>query len=87
MAAPGEHVRAGAPAVVIESMKMEHDVCTESDVVIRSVAVAAGQTVMSGDELLRADPAVLEVMAAASDAPAAVAERDDLVAVRERHLQ
>ncbi|MGA0879199.1 MAG: carboxyl transferase domain-containing protein [Ilumatobacteraceae bacterium] len=82
---PGEHVRAGAPIAVIESMKMEHDVCAGTDVEIRSVVVSVGQTVMSGDELVRADPTILSVADSMSDSPEDVAERQDLLDVRARH--
>lgn len=85
VAAPGDQVRAGTPVAVIESMKMEHDVSAESDVVIATVAVAVGQTVMAGDELLRADPVVISVPDTTIDVSVVASERDDLKAVRERH--
>jgi len=83
----GDRVRSGEPVAVIESMKMEHDVRAESDVVITAVAVAVGQTVMAGDELVRADPAVIAAADSMSDPPADVSEREDLLAVRARHRQ
>lgn len=87
VAALGDQVRSGEPVVVIESMKMEHDVRAETDMVIVSVAVAVGETVMTGDELLRADPTIISASTITNDVPSEVSERDDLVAVRERHLQ
>lgn len=87
VAARGDQVRSGEPLAVIESMKMEHDVRADADVVIVAVAVAVGQTIRSGDELLRAEPAVLEVATIGTEDLATVSERDDLMAVRERHVQ
>ncbi len=86
-AEPGEPVRSGTVLVVLEAMKMEHEVVAAADGVVRSVSVAVGDSVEEGQELM--------VLAAgeagatqADDAPVAVdldAEREDLRAVRERH--
>lgn len=86
VAAPGEQVRAGAAVAVIESMKMEHDVPAETDIVITAVAVTVGQTVKSGDELVRAAPTTISGSTITSDGPSEAPARDDLAAVRERHL-
>src|SRR5207248_7332473 len=81
-----EHVGAGTPLVVLEAMKMEHEVLAEADGVVRTVAVAVGEAVEEGQLLLTLE---------AGDAPGARArpsqehhagdDRADLAAVRERH--
>ncbi len=53
----GDTVAAGEELCVIESMKMEHAVCAEHDLVVRSVAVAAGDKVENGQLLVDADAA------------------------------
>ena len=53
----GDTVTAGEELCVIESMKMEHAVCAEHDLVVRSVAVAAGDKVENGQLLVDADAA------------------------------
>ncbi len=82
VAVAAERVSAGTPVVVIEAMKMEHEVLAEHDAVVVSLAVAVGDAVTEGQQL-----AIL----ARADGPApAVARsqpevRDDLSAVTERH--
>jgi acetyl-CoA carboxylase carboxyltransferase component len=48
----GGKVRAGAPLVVLEAMKMEHEVVAEADGVVHRVEVAVGDVVTQGDVLL-----------------------------------
>jgi acetyl-CoA carboxylase carboxyltransferase component len=81
-----EHVGAGAPLVVLEAMKMEHEVLAETDAVVRSVAVAVGEAVQEGQLLLVLKPGVIGSRAA-EDAPVSRrgGERADVRAVRERH--
>jgi acetyl-CoA carboxylase carboxyltransferase component len=86
-----ERVGAGTPLVVLEAMKMEHEVLAETDGVVRRVAVAVGDAVAEGQLLMMLEPGT----AAASDGARAAgldggsgdsaAERSDLAAVRERH--
>jgi acetyl-CoA carboxylase carboxyltransferase component len=52
LAEPGDIVRAGRPVVILESMKMEHEVLAAASGTIREVAVAPGDTVAAGDQLL-----------------------------------
>ena len=48
----GDTVREGRPVVILESMKMEHEVLAPSTGRVHSVAVKLGDTVAAGDELL-----------------------------------
>jgi len=83
---PNEAVRAGAAVIVLEAMKMEHEVIAAADGYMDRIDVAVGDTVDEGQLL-----AVLRPGAAAArdHAPTAAVEldaiRDDLAAVRERH--
>jgi acetyl-CoA carboxylase carboxyltransferase component len=85
----GDHaevVDAGVPLVVLEAMKMEHEVLSETSGVIGELAVAVGDAVEEGQLLLTMTPG----NAAATQAPTVngavtVGEREDLQAVRERH--
>src|SRR4051794_12686437 len=49
--APGDRVRAGQVVVLLESMKMLHDVRAPSAGIVHDVVVAEGATVMPGDLL------------------------------------
>jgi acetyl-CoA carboxylase carboxyltransferase component len=82
-----EPVRAGAALLVLEAMKMEHEVLAQSDGVVLRVAVAVGDAVQEGELLV-----VLAAGAAAGTADTGVpgaldpeAPRADLEAARERH--
>jgi acetyl/propionyl-CoA carboxylase alpha subunit/acetyl-CoA carboxylase carboxyltransferase component len=84
--APGDPVAAGDELLVIEAMKMEHEVRAQAAGLVREVAAAAGATVAAGD--------ILVVLAgsgadAAEEAPASEVPLDhvrpDLAEVRERH--
>jgi acetyl-CoA carboxylase carboxyltransferase component len=81
-----ERVGAGSALVVLEAMKMEHEVLADVDGVVRALAVAVGDAVQEGQLLMTLEPG------AGADAQAAQApeaqpggERADLRAVRERH--
>jgi acetyl-CoA carboxylase carboxyltransferase component len=81
-----ERVGAGAPLLVLEAMKMEHEVLAETDGVVRRVEVAVGDSVEEGQLLLVLEPASAAI--GESDEPPAPVldgEREDLRAVRERH--
>jgi acetyl/propionyl-CoA carboxylase alpha subunit/acetyl-CoA carboxylase carboxyltransferase component len=84
--APGDPVAAGDELLVIEAMKMEHEVRAQAAGLVREVAAAVGATVAAGD--------ILVVLAgsgadAAEQAPASEVPLDhvrpDLAEVRERH--
>jgi acetyl-CoA carboxylase carboxyltransferase component len=95
--AAAERVAAGAPLLVLEAMKMEHEVLAETSGVVRSVEVVAGEAVEAGQVLLvlgSAEAAGGRIDGAHSDAAADVQARPgspadgfraDLEAVRERH--
>jgi acetyl-CoA carboxylase carboxyltransferase component len=81
-----EQVGAGTALVVLEAMKMEHEVLAETDGVVRGLAVAVGDAVEEGQLLVTLEPG--------GDAGANAdrreehrprGERADLRAVRERH--
>ncbi len=57
--APGAHVKAGSPIVVLEAMKMEHSVCAPHDGVVTDIEVTGGQQVDVGTVL-----AVVDILAA-----------------------
>ncbi len=57
--APGAHVTAGTPIVVLEAMKMEHSVCAPHDGVVTDIEVTGGQQVDVGTVL-----AVVDILAA-----------------------
>jgi acetyl-CoA carboxylase carboxyltransferase component len=86
--APGARIVAGAPLIVLEAMKMEHEVLADAAGVLDSVEVAIGQSVEQGQLL-----ALIGASAAGDhdDVPQAAAAsaddgvRADLEAVRERH--
>jgi acetyl-CoA carboxylase carboxyltransferase component len=82
-----ERVSAGAALIVLEAMKMEHEVLAETGGVIRGVEVTVGDAVEEGQVLLRMSPG--EDVAEATGAPRIEAPsngfRTDLEAVRERH--
>jgi acetyl-CoA carboxylase carboxyltransferase component len=60
LAGIGDTVRAGRPVVILESMKMEHEVPAASTGTIRQVAVAPGDAVAAGDQLVVIEEGVVE---------------------------
>ena len=53
---PHERVATGMPVVVLEAMKMEHEVLAEGSGVVRSVEVAVGDAVQEGQLLVVLTP-------------------------------
>jgi acetyl-CoA carboxylase carboxyltransferase component len=82
----GETVAGGRAVVVLESMKMEHDIVAPSGGVVTKVLVAEGATVNEGERLFVLEAS--DATAATQVAEAAVdldAVRPDLAEVLERH--
>jgi acetyl-CoA carboxylase carboxyltransferase component len=88
---PGQAVRAGQPLLVLEAMKMEHEICAPADAVVQELLAAVGELVPEGEALLRLSPpgaqaAAAVVQEAARPAPlAAEGPRADLQALFDRH--
>jgi len=82
-----QHVAAGAPVVVIEAMKMEHEIVAAHDATVQALNVQVGQTVAEGEPLaiLISRPAPPPLNAAVHKPEATPDERPDLAGVRERH--
>ena len=82
-----ERVGAGTALIVLEAMKMEHEVLAEADGVVGELAVAIGDAVEEGQLLLTLAPGSAGPSTDAAALPQAPsgAERADLRAVRERH--
>ena len=96
--AVGQLVRAGQTLLVLEAMKMEHEVRAAADARVHTLDARAGEMVAEGDLLLTLAPATLAVMTAAAEAgapidaaaaaaaaAAAPAQRADLQEVLARH--
>ena len=88
----GSEVRAGELLMLLEAMKMEHELRATGDSLVLEVTVRPGDLVAQGDLLLRSKPgsaepagiaAPIEVPAGATAASAAL--RDDLREVLTRH--
>src|SRR5471032_991697 len=76
----------GTPVVVLEAMKMEHEVLSESAGVVHEIAVEVGDAVEEGQILITLEPADGRThQAAPEEAERQGGERADLRAVRERH--
>jgi pyruvate/2-oxoglutarate dehydrogenase complex dihydrolipoamide acyltransferase (E2) component len=84
---PGERIGSGAPLIVLEAMKMEHEVLAQAGGVLCSVEVAIGDAVEEGQvlALIGAHSGDDRSAPQASLAGAEDGFRADLEAVRERH--
>jgi acetyl-CoA carboxylase carboxyltransferase component len=83
---PDEQIVAGAALIVLEAMKMEHEIIADFDGMVRRVEVAVGDTVEEGQLLAVLDSGgVLGAQAAVDQQIDLDATREDLEAVRERH--
>lgn len=90
---PGDSVRFGAALLLVESMKMHHEVVAPADGVVTSVAVAEGSTITTGDLLVSLGDAIDQPDAGAfapPDLSSAAAlptglDRPDLIEVIDRH--
>jgi acetyl-CoA carboxylase carboxyltransferase component len=82
----GDSVQQGRTVVVLESMKMEHDVLAPTSGLIAKVACAEGDTVEEGQRLVVINPAeVAATVGVGAEASDPDAIRPDLAEVIERH--
>jgi acetyl-CoA carboxylase carboxyltransferase component len=65
---PGATVHEGQVVLVLEAMKMEHEVHSPASLTVRELLVRPGDTVNEGEELWIADPATTTAQAAAGQA-------------------
>ena len=83
---PDDPVGRGDALLVLEAMKMEHEILAEVAGVVRTVAVSVGETVTEGQLLAEMEPRAAGADAHQPDGkPVAEAPRKDLEAVLERH--
>jgi acetyl-CoA carboxylase carboxyltransferase component len=80
-----DRIAAGEPLVVLEAMKMEHEIPAGVDGVVQSLAVAVGDTVAEGQLLAVLAPGRPRPNLDRPNDTAPPASRDDLAAVRRRH--
>src|SRR6476646_7766466 len=81
-----EPVVADTAVVVLEAMKMEHEVLAGADGVVQRLAVAIGDEVEAGQPLLTLAPGSVEPLSAPdAGEQAGDAERPDLAEVHARH--
>jgi acetyl/propionyl-CoA carboxylase alpha subunit/acetyl-CoA carboxylase carboxyltransferase component len=86
--AAGDSVRAGQSLLVMESMKMEHEIRAASSGIVRRIAVAAGDTIVSGHPLLYIEEAEVAGGDASADAVVDLDEiRPDLREVLDRQAR
>jgi acetyl-CoA carboxylase carboxyltransferase component len=85
---PGDAVRAGSVLALVESMKLHHEVIAPASGTLAVAHVAAGDTVLPGDELFAltatSDPTGPDPSAVVADVPTGL-QRRDLSDVIERH--
>lgn len=86
--AVGDAVRAGDPLMIVEAMKMEHELRADADGCVAELLCVAGDLVHEGDPLLVLGPVAAQMAAAEPVRPLAPgtrgAGRADLVRLRER---
>lgn len=80
----GETKRAGTAVVVLESMKMQHDVVVDFPCVVTSIFTKVGDTVREGDQLAEVEAVALDALTAVEHESVA-AGRPDLDEVVARH--
>jgi len=85
---PDDSVSAGQVLVVIEAMKMEHEIPAAIDGVVLSLEVAVGDSVDEGQVLAVLAPGTANAgLAAPEPSTGTETNRDDLAAVKARHDQ
>jgi acetyl-CoA carboxylase carboxyltransferase component len=86
---PGHVVREGEVVLVLEAMKMEHEVRAPATLRVRELLYAPGETVNAGAVLWSAEPAAADVPAPSAVMPASTpqagAPRADLQRMLDRH--
>ena len=83
--AEGSAVRSGQQLVVMESMKMEHEIMAQTSGIVRQLAVAVGDTIYQGHPLLFIEEAEVDAGAAAAEEEVDLDEiRPDLREVLDR---
>ncbi len=90
MVVAGQAVQAGQTLLILEAMKMEHEIRAAADGTVQLVHARAGELVAEGDLLLQLGAAAAHATPGLATAPAAAAEagpilRDDLQEALERH--
>ena len=91
LVANGQAVRTGQPLLIVEAMKMEHEICAEADARVVAVQVQAGESVAEGDLLVRLGAPEASVSARGEQAApsqvstSAPTARADLAEVQRRH--
>ena len=80
-----EAVRAGAPVIVLEAMKMEHELVAEADSTIQRLEVGVGDTVEAGQLLAVLGAGTGSDHEPGDEAAAADGPRQDLREVSDRH--
>ncbi len=81
-----QHVAAGTPVVVIEAMKMEHEIVADRDATVTELHVEIGDTVTEGQPLADlTQPGEATPSKAAVQEPEQTQQRGDLAEVHERH--
>jgi len=84
---PDDHVSAGDALVVLEAMKMEHEIPAGVDGVVHSVDVGVGDAVDTGQVLAAVTAGSPQEDRPRADAPTAETSSDELEAVKARHAQ
>ena len=84
-AAPGAPIAAGEPVVVLEAMKMEHELVAEAPGTLSALHVAVGDTVETGQPVAELEAGSAEPDAPTEDPAPATERREDLEAVLARH--
>jgi acetyl/propionyl-CoA carboxylase alpha subunit/acetyl-CoA carboxylase carboxyltransferase component len=82
----GDTVRAGQPLVIMEAMKMEHEIKATAGGIVRRIAVAVGDTLYQGHPLVFVEESAIEGDDAAAGEEVDLDEiRPDLREVLDRH--
>ena len=78
----GDVVQAGQLLVVLEAMKMEHEICAPGAGTVRELFCAAGETVQADDVLVSLELARTQIQAPTAQAPSAAGSKNQTPPVR-----